>query len=89
MKKKFDDGSYINWKSKESVMYVDGEFSVEVWVDYFRSGFFSTGRIIKYPSVMKWSTRPTGYSEIINNEKRDEIIEKIKVFLGCCKVITQ
>ncbi|MEQ1486360.1 hypothetical protein [Methyloglobulus sp.] len=89
MKKKFDDGSYIKWASKETIMYVDGEFSVEVWGDYFRSGSFSTGRIIKYPSVMKWSARPESYSEIISNEKRNEIIEKIKVFLGHCKVIIQ
>jgi len=88
-RKFFNDGSSIEWIDRETLQYLEGEFSVLVWVD-FEPGFFSNGKIIKASSIIKWDTKPDECTELIDEIKKKEIIDKIqqyyKSFKKKCRV---
>lgn len=74
---KFSDGSAIEWVDKESLKYLENCFQIVVWVD-FESGFFSQGRVIKASSITHWNISPIGCSDVVDNDKRDEILNKLE-----------
>lgn len=74
---RFDDGSSIAYTSRESVSYSEPGYSVDVWVDMGAS-FFSRTRIIKLESIRVWTQAPPGAERSITEDKRLEIVEKIK-----------
>lgn len=78
----FDDGSSIEWEDRESLQYreVDGHIAL-IWVD-FEPGFFSRGRVLMIESLDKWHTVPEGRSLDLSNEKREEIIAKVRKYYG-------
>lgn len=79
-KKAFNDGSSIEWVDKETLKYSEKEFSVLIWVDYYKVGFLTYGRVIKASSIVNWNTTAEGSLEIINASKKHEIIEKIQQY---------
>jgi hypothetical protein len=72
----FNDGSSIEWVDKETIKYIEGKFSLLIWVD-FAPGFFSNERIIKTNSMKSWNTTPESGNKLIDDKKRQNIIEKI------------
>jgi len=78
-KKIFDDGSSIEWISKEGLKYAENGYSVLVWVDY-EPGFFNNSRIIKSSSLIRWQIKPNGMPDVIDEIKKNEIIEKAKEY---------
>ena len=74
-----DDGSSVEWVDKETLKYVEGDFSLLIWVD-FEPGFFSNGKVIKASSMKTWNTTPKDGNKIIDDKKRQEIIEKIQQY---------
>ena len=81
MKKKlFNDGSSIEWVDKETLKYSEKEFSVLIWVDYYKIGFFKYGRVIKASSIEKWNTEAESSIELISANKKNEIIKKIQLY---------
>jgi len=79
-KKTFDDGSSIEWIDKETLRYSEKEASVLIWVDYYKVGFLSYGRVVKTSSIMNWNTQLNGSSKIIDANKKQEIIEKLQLY---------
>lgn len=79
-KKTFNDGSSIEWVDKETLKYSEKEFSVLIWVDYYKAGFLTYGRVIKASSIVNWNTRAEGSLEMINTSKKYEIIVKIQSY---------
>ena len=80
-KQTFEDGSSVEWVDRETVKYTENGFSTLVWVD-FAPGFFSGGRVIISSHIIKWRSWPAGSSELIDENKKREIIEKIKKYFG-------
>jgi hypothetical protein len=74
---KLIDGSQIEWVDKETLRYSENGYSVLIWVD-FEAGLFKSGRVIKLSSLSNWQTRPKDKSDIIDELKKNEIVEKIK-----------
>ena len=75
----FNDGSSIEWINREGLKYIENGFSVLIWVD-FASGFFSKRRIIKLSSIKYWNNKPNGCSDVINKNKKKEIISKAQQY---------
>ena len=75
----FPDGSKVEWVDRETLRYSEDPKSVLIWVD-FEPGFFSRGRIIKASSIQQWESVDTQEASTITNEKRTDIIEKIKKY---------
>ena len=78
-RKTFEDGSYIEWKDRENVRYVEESFTAIAWVDY-DEGFFFPGRVIKSSSISEWYEKPEGVSSHIDEAKKQEIVDKIKQY---------
>lgn len=74
--KKFDDGSTLSWKDRETLEYTEGDYTLLVWVD-FMPGLFSSGRILKLESLSEWTSSPEGAAAPIPNGKKDEIKSKV------------
>ena len=55
---KFEDGSSIEWFSRETLMYRSGEFEVQVAYELFHAGIFKTGRKVFQDSVQHWERFP-------------------------------
>ena len=89
-RKVFDDGSSVEWIDKETIKYTEGDYSLLIWVD-FEPGFFSYGRTIKSASIETWDTKPRGESKLIDENKKQDIIDKIqryyKSFGKRCRII--
>jgi hypothetical protein len=77
----FPDGSSLRWASKESMLYVEGEYMVEAWVD-FGSGVFTNKKVLHLSSIEKWSEAPDLASNVIPQEKKEEIEFKIRSVVG-------
>ena len=80
--KKFNDNSKITWISRESILYEKGGHSVEIWIDWYEIGWFSSKRVIKMDSLKEWDTIPYNHSKTINKEEQEDIIQKINSYFG-------
>lgn len=80
--KKFDDNSKLTWIDRESLLYEKGEYSIEIWVDWEDTGWFSSVRVIKMESLQKWDNRPHDVVKKINYDEQQDIIEKINSYFG-------
>ncbi len=76
----FDDDSSIEWVDKETLKYSESGFSVLIWVDYYKVGFLTYGRVIKTSSIVNWNTKAGDSIEKINSGKKQEIIEKVQLY---------
>jgi hypothetical protein len=83
-RKIFVDGSFIEWKDRETISYVDGDKSVDVWVD-FEPGFFSSGRIVMLPSIDYWIVNATGEKLKITDSEKKAVITKIGEYYSAKK----
>ena len=77
--KTFSDGSFVEWVNRETIRYCEGDFSLIVVAD-FDSGFFSNTRVIKASSINLWDKAPKGAEIVINENKKQEIIDKISQY---------
>lgn len=72
----FDDGSYVEWYTRESIIYVDYEQNREVEVlMYFGPGLLSNRKIIIASSITEWN--PPNNLIKIDKDKKNEIVNKI------------
>lgn len=69
----FKDGSSIEPINREYIKYAEEGFSTVVKISHKHGKCF-----IKSSSILKWSSWPEGTSEFINENKRNDIIQKIK-----------
>lgn len=78
----FDDGSSIEWSDRESLKYQerDGHMAL-IWVD-FEPGFFSRGRVLMSESLDRWRLVPDGRQLEIQNDKKEEITDKVRTYYG-------
>ncbi|MDC4206844.1 MAG: hypothetical protein MPW14_17945 [Candidatus Manganitrophus sp.] len=81
----FEDGTSIKWIDKETLKYIENEYSVDIWVD-FEPDFFNNGRIIKSSSLVHWQTKPDGASDVINEIKKAEILQKIREYYNSDRI---
>ena len=87
-RKYFDDGSYMEWESKEGLRYVENGYIALIWLD-FTSGLLSSSRVIKLSSLRCWHKKPYGVYGKIPETKLKEIIEKVKQFYGKKRIIIE
>ena len=74
----FDDGSYIEYLHREAITYVEGDRELELmW--YFDNGVSFKKRTMSISENFKYWDSPHE-DESIGNNKRDEIINKIKLY---------
>ncbi|WP_018016147.1 hypothetical protein [Teredinibacter turnerae] len=78
-KKIFEDGSCVEWKDRETLLYKEGERSASIWVD-FEPGWFKSGRIIKTDSVEYWDDLSGTGKVKIDQNKKQEIIDKVILY---------
>jgi hypothetical protein len=76
-----DDGSRLVWKDRETLCYEDAGRLALIWVDY-EPGFFSRGRVIHMSSLERWHQTPQGADEAISDEKKGQIIAKVRQYFG-------
>lgn len=77
----FEDGSSIEWFSRESLAYREKNHMVQVEYDYFEVSSLRSGRKIYCDSVEQWEVYPPDSSPIIPQSKKNKIIEvAIKYF---------
>ena len=84
-KRHFNDGSFVECINKEGYQYSEGPRSLLVWVD-FAAGWFNRGRVIKLSSLRQWDKVPTGEERSISVTKRQEIVEKLRIYFSGRKV---
>ena len=72
----FEDGSSIQWFSRESLLYRAGAYAVQVVYDLYDVGAFKTGRKIVCSSIGQWEDRPDGTPVEIDPEIKKAIIDK-------------
>jgi hypothetical protein len=77
---KFTDDSCVEFVDRETVKYREGDYSVLVWVDYYKVRFLSYGRVVNIDRVEKWDTFPDGATPNIDSIKRNEIFTKIESY---------
>lgn len=77
---KFDDGSSIIWKDRESLRYEDAFHVALIWLD-FEPGFFKRGRVLRLESLARWHAYPAGSREAIQPEERAEIVKKVRSYM--------
>lgn len=78
----FDDGSSIEWEDRQSLKYDEGNgYMALIWVDD-EPGFFSRGMVLMIQSLDRWREAPTGCSLEISNEKKQEIVNKVRKYYG-------
>lgn len=75
--KQYSDSSSIEWVDRETLKYSEGSRSVLIWVD-FEPGVFSRGRIIKTSSITSWSDKTNDDNESIDDDKKQDILNKVK-----------
>ncbi|MBY6019646.1 hypothetical protein KUW04_17885 [Halomonas denitrificans] len=79
---KFNDGSTIEWFSKESLLYKSGEYSVQIVCDVYKDGFFKTGREIVSEELDKWMEYPCNETDIIDENSKQDLISKAKQYFS-------
>lgn len=78
-KKVFDDGSSVEWTSRESLRYTEGHLSVSIGVD-FEEGWFKSGRIVRTGTIRSWEGGSSDEASAITEEKKKEIIDKVVLY---------
>lgn len=78
-KKIFEDGSSVEWKDRETLLYKEGECAASIWVD-FEPGWFKSGRIIKTDSLEYWDDLSGTENVKIDQNKKQEIINKVILY---------
>jgi len=73
---KFPDNSTIEWFSRETLLYKENDYEVQVEYEIYKTGLFKTGRAIIGDSIMLWEKYPNRLSNQIGIEKKQEIINK-------------
>ena len=66
----FEDGSSIEWYSKESLMYRKDGFSVQVVFSCYNGRWFKMGRIIMSDHLLLWEDYPNGCSNKIGKDEK-------------------
>lgn len=72
----FEDGSTMEWFSRESLVYREEGHTVQIEYDYFKVSAFKTGRKIFCDSIRQWEEYPEGDSPVISQEAKERIIDK-------------
>ena len=67
----FSDGSWVEYVDRETIKYREGDYSVLVWVDYFKTRFLCYGRAINIDAIEVWDTYPDDAISEIDSKKRD------------------
>lgn len=78
-RKTFEDGSCVEWKDRETLIYTEGDRSASIWVE-FEPGWFKSGRIIKSDSVELWDNFSGAKGIKIDQGKKEEIIKKVVLY---------
>jgi len=84
-KKRFKDGSILEWADRESLRYTKGDFITYIWVEPDGPGIFSAPRVIRSYELNRWDEYPDGASEIIEEDKKRDIIDKVKSYYLRCR----
>lgn len=73
----FEDGSHVELLQRESVVYVEGNLSMETGFLYGPGGFRGK-RIILASQILKWG--PPNQSEPLSEERKFKIIKKFETY---------
>ncbi len=73
----FKDGSSIEWKDKETLLYKKAGYELFISVDYYEINFFSAGRLVYSDSIKKWNSRPANSQDEITHSEKQEILRKV------------
>lgn len=76
----FDDGSSVEWRDRETLLYTKGHLLCYIWVDYFEKSFFSGGRVIHVKSINKWSDVDAMEVSEMSNDEKNQVLERIKKY---------
>jgi len=77
---KCSNGRTVRWFSKETIMYTNNGFSVEVWVDYKNE--VGEGRVIYKSDIKEWTDRPPDTEASVSDEEKEHIVKCIIEFLS-------
>lgn len=73
---KFDDGTTVEWSTKDALLYRDGDFAVSILYRYGPDGIFEQGRKIVRNAITKWEKFPAGASADISLQTKEKIIQR-------------
>jgi len=73
----FDDGTSIEWFSRETLLYREGAYSVEIGYEIYEIGrLFKSGRKVFGNRLQEWAEFPEGTSPVIAPETKKKIAER-------------
>ena len=85
----FNDKSKVEFASRESVRYSEGQFTKEIWV-VGEKGIFTNTRIIMAKSIEFWDEVPKGEKKEISSCMKWKILARVLEYFsqkGCkCRV---
>jgi len=84
----FSDGSKISWLDRETLIYEESTYRATIWLD-FAPGLFSRARVLKLSSLSVWRNSLTQGDEPMSDEKKAEIIEKVRIYYAGKKILTE
>ncbi len=85
----FDAGVSVEWYSRESLMYRNGKYEVQIVFDEYKEGWFKTGREILSDEISRWESHPDDVSNKIDNETKAELIDKARIYFKKRKINTR
>ncbi len=86
--KRFSDGSEVQHLSRDAVRYKEGAFELDIWLDW-GPGLLFADRILNLTELEKgWTKFPNTDGRLIEHRKKEEIIEKLRAYLGTRRKLT-
>jgi len=89
-KREFEDGSTLEHAGRDSLKYTEGDCFTYIFWDYRgiskeRATLPSSTMVIVSTDIRRWDEYPDGISAVIDDDKRREIVSKIKSVYNDCR----